>query len=705
MLVSSHILPEVQQLADVVGIIDRGRLVREGPLSRLLAESAQVRVRVAARGGPARAGAAGAAGSTWSWPPPSTAAARLARGPGAAGPRRRTSTGRSPSSGVFVSAARDQQRPRVGLPVADARPGPTDAPGLGPPWGQPTVGGTPLMRLFAAEILKLRRRWATYVLEGVLLGLMLLVFFLVGVSPRGRRRRRDLAVHGSPRSTGSSTSSCSGSAACWPSRSPAPSAAPTSTGASSASSSRAARAGRATSSPSSSRVALVRRARRPRRLSPSGILLTYMLAAMQGVDRRRARWPGPVPDDAPPVAGVRPPGGAGARRHRLRGRHGPAEPDRRASSSASCSRSARPIVTRDPARDDVRRSAAGGGSVTAGRTRVVPVPARSASATPCSPRRRASARAVTRLDFLLRQVPFEHGAHRARGLLRRRARDRGHARRARRRSPRDASWTTPVAQPAARASRRPVEFRGAPPPRPRTARPAHGRTPDDAARTRRDAGVHAGRHQRDRQGARPRRPPRGRRVDHPRRTPTTWRCDPGHERIARLGGLHRFMAWDRPILTDSGGFQVVSLGDLRSIDEDGVDLPLAPRRLDAPVHAGALDRRPGGARTGHRRRASTSPCRRTRRRAREVADATARTHRWAERCLVAHTRPDQALFGIIQGGLEAGPAGGVHAGHRGAARSTGCASAAWRATRRRRSGGPRSTWWCRCWPTIRGRAT
>ena len=45
---------------------------------------------------------------------------------------------------------------------------------------------------------------------------------------------------------------------------------------------------------------------------------------------------------------------------------------------------------------------------------------------------------------------------------------------------------------------------------------------------------------------------------------------PGHDRIARLGGLHRFMAWDRPILTDSGGFQVVSLGDLRRIDEEGV---------------------------------------------------------------------------------------------------------------------------------------
>ncbi|HYL41330.1 MAG TPA: tRNA guanosine(34) transglycosylase Tgt, partial [Candidatus Binatus sp.] len=45
---------------------------------------------------------------------------------------------------------------------------------------------------------------------------------------------------------------------------------------------------------------------------------------------------------------------------------------------------------------------------------------------------------------------------------------------------------------------------------------------------------------------------------------------PGDERIRRLGGLHRFMAWDRPLLTDSGGFQVVSLDQLRSIDDDGV---------------------------------------------------------------------------------------------------------------------------------------
>ena len=56
---------------------------------------------------------------------------------------------------------------------------------------------------------------------------------------------------------------------------------------------------------------------------------------------------------------------------------------------------------------------------------------------------------------------------------------------------------------------------------------------------------------------------------------------PGHERIERLGGLHRFMDWDGPILTDSGGFQVVSLGDLRVVDEDGVTFR---SHIDGSVH-------------------------------------------------------------------------------------------------------------------------
>jgi queuine tRNA-ribosyltransferase len=127
---------------------------------------------------------------------------------------------------------------------------------------------------------------------------------------------------------------------------------------------------------------------------------------------------------------------------------------------------------------------------------------------------------------------------------------------------------------------------------------------------------------------------------------------PGHERIARLGGLHRFMAWDRAILTDSGGFQVVSLGDRLEIDDGGVTfrshldgslLRFTPEHsiavqealgadiavcLDQPVPPHASNRH-------------------------QVVEATVRTERWAERCLAAHARGDQALFGIIQGGLEA----------------------------------------------------
>ncbi len=126
---------------------------------------------------------------------------------------------------------------------------------------------------------------------------------------------------------------------------------------------------------------------------------------------------------------------------------------------------------------------------------------------------------------------------------------------------------------------------------------------------------------------------------------------PGHERIERLGGLHEFMAWDRPILTDSGGFQVVSLGDLRKIDEEGVSFRshLDGALIDyTPEHAIAIQEALGSD-IAVCLDQPVPPHASSRR---EVADATARTHRWAERCLDAHQRPDQALFGIIQGGLE-----------------------------------------------------
>jgi queuine tRNA-ribosyltransferase len=125
---------------------------------------------------------------------------------------------------------------------------------------------------------------------------------------------------------------------------------------------------------------------------------------------------------------------------------------------------------------------------------------------------------------------------------------------------------------------------------------------------------------------------------------------PGHERIGRLGGLHTFMGWDRPILTDSGGFQVVSLGDLRVVDEDGVTFR---SHLDGslhrftPEHAIAVQEALGSdVAVAFDQPVTPSSPRAV------VAEATERTHRWAERSLDAHSRPDQALFGIVQGGLE-----------------------------------------------------
>ena len=125
---------------------------------------------------------------------------------------------------------------------------------------------------------------------------------------------------------------------------------------------------------------------------------------------------------------------------------------------------------------------------------------------------------------------------------------------------------------------------------------------------------------------------------------------PGHERIERLGGLHRFMAWDRPILTDSGGFQVVSLGDLRVVDEDGVTfrshLDGSTHRFTPELAIGVQEALGSDVAVAFDQPVYPSSPRAV------VADATERTHRWAERCLNAHRRPDQALFGIVQGGLE-----------------------------------------------------
>jgi queuine tRNA-ribosyltransferase len=110
------------------------------------------------------------------------------------------------------------------------------------------------------------------------------------------------------------------------------------------------------------------------------------------------------------------------------------------------------------------------------------------------------------------------------------------------------------------------------------------------------------------------------------------------------------MAWDRPILTDSGGFQVVSLGDLRVVDDDGVTfqshLDGSTHRFTPEVAIGVQEALGSDVAVAFDQPVFPSSSRAV------VADATDRTHRWAERSLAAHTRSDQALFGIVQGGLE-----------------------------------------------------
>jgi queuine tRNA-ribosyltransferase len=123
---------------------------------------------------------------------------------------------------------------------------------------------------------------------------------------------------------------------------------------------------------------------------------------------------------------------------------------------------------------------------------------------------------------------------------------------------------------------------------------------------------------------------------------------PGDNLVAEMGGLHRFMQWPHPMLTDSGGFQVFSLAQTRKIDDEGVTFKshidgsthrLTPEKsIQIQEHLGAdiimaFD---------------------------ECSDpndheyskiAMERTHRWAERCVAARQRSDQALFGIVQGGV------------------------------------------------------
>jgi queuine tRNA-ribosyltransferase len=123
---------------------------------------------------------------------------------------------------------------------------------------------------------------------------------------------------------------------------------------------------------------------------------------------------------------------------------------------------------------------------------------------------------------------------------------------------------------------------------------------------------------------------------------------PGDELIQEFGGLHHFMNWEGPILTDSGGFQVFSLEDNRKIDTDGVTFR---SHIDGSTHRFTPERSIKiqenlGADIIMAFDECAPPYDRD-----YSHQAMQRTHAWAERCLEAKTRPDQALFGIVQGGI------------------------------------------------------
>ena len=122
---------------------------------------------------------------------------------------------------------------------------------------------------------------------------------------------------------------------------------------------------------------------------------------------------------------------------------------------------------------------------------------------------------------------------------------------------------------------------------------------------------------------------------------------PGEDLIQEAGGLHTFMDWHKPILTDSGGFQVFSLSKIRTIREEGVTFQShidGSRHFIGPETSMDIQQALGSDIAMAFDVCTAYPC--------DYATAKEnmeRTHRWAERCKAYHTREDQALFGIVQG--------------------------------------------------------
>jgi queuine tRNA-ribosyltransferase len=150
---------------------------------------------------------------------------------------------------------------------------------------------------------------------------------------------------------------------------------------------------------------------------------------------------------------------------------------------------------------------------------------------------------------------------------------------------------------------------------------------------------------------------------------------PGPEVVAGLGGVHRFMNWDGPILTDSGGYQAYSMADINAVDDDGVSFKsivdgsrvrMTPEssmevqnRLGADIIMAfddcppSVDPGAGPTNQVRLRRAAVRDGGRGYDHAGRLREANERTVRWLERCKRAHARPgEQALFGIVQGGTD-----------------------------------------------------
>ena len=124
---------------------------------------------------------------------------------------------------------------------------------------------------------------------------------------------------------------------------------------------------------------------------------------------------------------------------------------------------------------------------------------------------------------------------------------------------------------------------------------------------------------------------------------------PGLSILEQAGGLHKFNGFDRPMLTDSGGFQVFSLAAMNKIREDGVEFHshIDGRKLFfTPEYVMEIEQALGADIAMAFDECAPADCDKS-----YAAAAMNRTHRWAERCKASHTREDQALFGIVQGGM------------------------------------------------------